>query len=96
MNIEQLMKENKGTVIDVRSPGEYMGGHVAGSVNIPLGDLQHFAEQLKTMEQPIVTCCASGMRSNTAATVLKNMGIDCYDGGSWHTINYYMAQAIKQ
>jgi len=36
MSIEQIIKEKKGTIVDVRTPGEFMGGNVAGSVNLPL------------------------------------------------------------
>jgi phage shock protein E len=35
MNLENLISENKGTIVDVRTPGEFMGGNVAGSVNVP-------------------------------------------------------------
>ena len=30
MNLETIIKENQGTIVDVRTPAEYMGGHVAG------------------------------------------------------------------
>ena len=36
MNIEKIIKEKKGTIVDVRTPAEFMGGNVAGSINIPL------------------------------------------------------------
>ena len=45
-------------IIDVRSPGEYAGGHVKGSLNIPLDQLQHQLKKLKNKEQAIITCCA--------------------------------------
>ncbi|MCS7028273.1 MAG: rhodanese-like domain-containing protein [Bacteroidia bacterium] len=71
------------TIIDVRTPQEYMGGHVAGSINIPLNELPMHVEQIKNMPKPIVLCCASGMRSGQAAMFLKQYGIDCINGGSW-------------
>ena len=76
------MKPN--TVIDVRSPEEYMGGHVAGSLNIPLQDIT------KSMLKPIMLCCASGNRSGQATAYLKSMGVDCQNGGSWFDVNYLM------
>jgi len=80
------MKPN--TVIDVRSPEEYMGGHVAGSLNIPLQDITNHVEEIKAMPKPIMLCCASGNRSGQATAYLKSMGVDCQNGGSWFDINY--------
>lgn len=80
------MKPN--TVIDVRSPEEYMGGHVAGSINIPLQDITNHVEEVKAMPKPIMLCCASGNRSGQATAYLKIMGVDCQNGGSWFDVNY--------
>lgn len=75
------------TIIDVRTPGEFMGGHVAGSINIPLQEIQNRAIEIKALSQPIVLCCASGMRSGQATVYLKSLGIDCENGGSWLDVN---------
>jgi rhodanese-related sulfurtransferase len=80
------MKPN--TVIDVRSPEEYMSGHVAGSLNIPLQDITNHVEEIKAMPKPIMLCCASGNRSGQATAYLKSMGVDCKNGGSWFDVNY--------
>lgn len=79
--------ENKGTIIDVRTPGEYMGGHVAGSINIPLQEITARVSEIKAMAQPIVLCCASGNRSGQATAFLKQNGIECSNGGSWLEVN---------
>ena len=78
---------NKQTIIDVRTPGEFMGGHVAGSINIPLQEIQQRIDEIKTLPQPIILCCASGNRSGQATSFLKNIGIDCSNGGSWLDVN---------
>lgn len=78
---------NTRTVIDVRTPGEFMGGHVAGSINIPLQEIPERLEEIKTLPQPLVLCCASGNRSGQATAYLKNFGIDCTNGGSWLQVN---------
>lgn len=75
------------TIIDVRTPGEFMGGNVAGSVNIPLQELQSRTEEIKNMKQPIILCCASGMRSGQATAYLRSVGVDCENGGSWLDVN---------
>ena len=48
--MENLIKEKKGTVVDVRTPGEFMGGHVAGSINIPLQELMQRMDELKQIK----------------------------------------------
>ena len=78
---------NNPTVVDVRTPGEYMGGHVAGSINIPLQEIQERLEEVKALPQPIILCCASGNRSGQATRFLKEQGVDCSNGGSWLDVN---------
>ncbi len=87
-SIETLIKKGEATIIDVRSPGEFMGGHVAGSINIPLQEVPARIEEFKNMKN-IVLCCASGNRSGQATAFLKQHGIDCVNGGSWLDVNCY-------
>lgn len=81
------MNTQKPTVIDVRTPEEFAGGHVAGSINIPLGELPGRVAEIKHMPPPLVLCCASGGRSGQAAAFLKMQGVDCQNGGSWLSVN---------
>jgi phage shock protein E len=76
----------KITVIDVRSPEEFAGANVAGSINIPLPELEMHIPELRKMEN-IVLCCASVTRSGIAAITLQNNGIVCKNGGSWFMVN---------
>lgn len=78
---------NKQTIVDVRTPGEFMGGHVEGSINIPLQEIQQRIEEIKALPQPIILCCASGNRSGQATSYLKSLGINCSNGGSWIDVN---------
>lgn len=82
------MKTNTGTVIDVRTPGEFMGGNVEGSINIPLQQIQQRLDEIKQMPQPVILCCASGARSDQATRFLKTYGIECENGGSWLSVNH--------
>ncbi len=86
--IEELIKTKKATIVDVRSHGEFMGGHVAGSINIPLQEIPHRLDEFKNM-QNILLCCASGNRSGQAAYFLKQNGIACENAGSWMDVNCY-------
>ncbi|WP_018342388.1 rhodanese-like domain-containing protein [Cytophaga aurantiaca] len=75
--------KNGATIIDVRTKGEYQGGHIKGSLNIPLDTLKSNLSKLKK-ENPIITCCASGMRSSSARSILKANGfVEVYNGGGW-------------
>lgn len=70
-------------IIDVRTTGEYRSGHIRGSVNIPLDTLQRNLSKLKK-DKPVITCCASGMRSASAKNILKSNGFtEVYNGGGW-------------
>jgi rhodanese-related sulfurtransferase len=81
----------KGTVVDVRTRAEYSGGHVKGSVNIPLQEITSHIEEIKAMEQPIIFCCASGGRSGQATQYFKSLGVNCENGGSWLDVNYQIS-----
>ncbi len=95
MNIENLITENKGTIVDVRTPGEFMGGNVPNSVNIPLNEIPNRMEELKNLASPLIVCCASGNRSGQAEVYLAANGIACVNGGSWMTVNYYKSLTLQ-
>jgi rhodanese-related sulfurtransferase len=86
MNIQDLINHVATTIVDVRTPREFMGGHVSGSVNIPLDEVAARIEELRSL-QPMVLCCASGGRSGQAAEYLSKQGLDVTNGGGWHTVN---------
>lgn len=95
MNVEQLVQNNEGTIVDVRTPMEFMGGHVADSFNIPLNEIGGRINELKQMKSPLILCCASGGRSGQAAGYLNSIGIDCINAGPWTTVNYYQSLKTK-
>ncbi len=73
-------------IIDVRTKGEYAGGHIKGSVNIPLNTLAANIGKIKK-DKPVITCCASGMRSASAKSLLKSNGFkEVYNGGGWSSL----------
>lgn len=80
------------TIIDVRTRAEYAGGHVAGSINIPLQEITEHIEEIKAMAQPIIFCCASGNRSGQATHYFQNLGVNCENGGSWLEVNFLVSQ----
>lgn len=92
MNIEKIIKENRGTIVDVRTYGEFSGGNVVDSINIPLNEIPERIEELKKLNSPLILCCASGGRSGQAQHFLSQNGIECYNGGSWLEVNFYKSQ----
>ena len=62
-------------VIDVRSPGEFQGGHLPGAVNVPLDRLgDEIARHAPDKEQPLLLYCLSGTRSGMGKASLRKMG----------------------
>ncbi len=79
--------KKQATIIDVRTANEFSLGHVEGSINIPLQEIHLKANQIKEMQQPVLLCCASGIRSGQATAFLKSLGIACENRGSWLDLN---------
>ncbi|MDH5366070.1 MAG: rhodanese-like domain-containing protein [Cyclobacteriaceae bacterium] len=86
---EQLREalSNGAVIIDVRTKGEFSSGNIKGSQNIPLDKIRGQVERIKKMNKPVIVCCASGMRSGSAKSILKSSGVECYNGGGWHSLN---------
>jgi rhodanese-related sulfurtransferase len=73
-------------ILDVRSKGEFNGGHIKGSINIPVDTLKSNLSKLRK-DKTIITCCASGMRSASAKSILKANGYpEVYNGGGWSSL----------
>ncbi|HRV52074.1 MAG: Thiosulfate sulfurtransferase PspE precursor [Bacteroidetes bacterium ADurb.Bin141] len=73
-------------IIDVRTKQEFQGGHIKGSVNIPLQNLSNNLSKIKK-DKPVITCCASGMRSASAKSILTSKGFnEVYNGGGWMSL----------
>jgi phage shock protein E len=70
----KTMVEQGATIIDVRTPSEFNAGHIK-------------AESIRKMKQPIITCCLSGGRSGSAASILNSKGIKAVNGGPWTSLN---------
>jgi rhodanese-related sulfurtransferase len=77
----------KGAVIiDVRTPEEFQGGHIKGSKNITLNTISSKINDIKNLNKPVIACCASGMRSSQATSILKSNGIEAMNGGGWSSL----------
>jgi rhodanese-related sulfurtransferase len=86
VDYKELVKKG-AQIVDVRTRSEYASGHVKGSVNIPLNELSSQSNKIKK-NAPIITCCASGMRSASAKSTLSALGFkEVYNGGGWMSLN---------
>lgn len=82
----QLVKQG-AIILDVRSKGEYAGGHIKDSINISVETLSGNLDKLKDKNKVIITCCASGMRSASAKSILKSNGYtSVHNGGAWSSL----------
>lgn len=72
-------------ILDVRTAAEFKSGHIKNAKNIAVQELLSQLSKLNK-SQIIITCCASGMRSASAASILKKAGFNAYNGGSWQSL----------
>jgi phage shock protein E len=80
---DELVKQG-AVILDVRSKAEYQTGHIRGSVNIPVDQLKNNLHRLPDKQKPVITCCASGMRSAAAREILISNGYkNVCNGGGW-------------
>lgn len=82
----QLIDEG-AIIIDVRTPQEYDRGHIKNSKNLPLGELPNRLKSVSDKSKTYITCCASGMRSASAKSIMKRNGYtNVYNGGGWESL----------
>ncbi len=82
----QKLLSRGALIIDVRTKNEFAGGHIKGSVNIPLDELPRKITELQQKQQPLITVCRSGNRSGIAKNMLKSAHIEVYNGGAWNSL----------
>lgn len=76
------MVQSGAILLDVRTPGEFAGGHLKGAMNIPVQELSMRVKELaKKKSKKVVIYCRSGARSATAARLLQPKGYEVYDLG---------------
>lgn len=86
VDFKQHVKQG-AIVLDVRTKQEYISGHIPNSINIPVNDISTNIGKLPAKDVTIITCCATGIRSGKAASILKTTGYtSVYNGGSWEQL----------
>lgn len=73
----QLINRQKAVVVDICEPAEFAAGHIVGSKNIPLGELEvRLAGAVKNKTLPLILVCQVGPRSAKAVVVAKKLGYE--------------------
>lgn len=86
----QSIIEKGAFLVDVRTPGEFLDGHVKGSINIPLDSVPNQLAKFKNKEN-IIVFCRSGARSGQAKNILEQNGItNVINGGGWDYVNQFV------
>jgi rhodanese-related sulfurtransferase len=65
---------NDVTIIDVRTPEEYEGGHIPGSISLPINTIK----DLDTLpyNSSVVLYCTTGVRSERASKMFAAKGVE--------------------
>jgi hydroxyacylglutathione hydrolase len=71
---DRLVRGDRVTIVDVRTPHEWRHGHIEGSVHVPVGDIPSRARELPH-DTLLVTICEGGYRSSLAASLLAGAGV---------------------
>ncbi len=77
-DLEGLLQESDITLLDVRTPAEFAGGHIDGFVNIPVDELRDRLDELDK-SKPVYVICQSGLRSYIACRILAGYGFTAYN-----------------
>ena len=72
----KMMKDEKNYIIlDVRTPEEYLEGHIPGAINVPNEEIGTAEiSELPDKSQLILVYCRSGRRSKEASKKLARLG----------------------
>lgn len=90
-SIEELVKNEAKTFLDVRTIEEYQSRRLPDAINIPLHEIRFRIEEINEMEKPIVVYCLSGSRSSAAVSFLRQAGLeDVYNGGGIGDLMYLL------
>jgi phage shock protein E len=89
VDMGSIIKEG-AYLVDVRTSGEFAGGHVKGSVNIPLDKISSDLAKFKNKKN-IIVFCQSGARAGHAKTLLQQNGFtNVVNGGGWISVSQFV------
>ncbi len=68
------MQQDGALIVDVRRPDEWVSGHAAGAIHIPVDDILTEAESKLPKDKDLLFICAAGVRSGLAAEMASALG----------------------
>ena len=74
--VAQFQQTSNAMLVDVRTPEEYRDGHIHGSSNVPLQQIEDIDLEVSDMSTPLFVYCRSGARSRQATAALQEMGYE--------------------
>ena len=72
--LQEFEKTPGAVLLDVRTSQEYREGHIPGSQNVPLQQLDKVEEVTENKDTVLYVYCRSGARSRQAVSLLQAMG----------------------
>lgn len=80
--VENFKKTKNAVLLDVRTRDEYQNGHIEGSKNLPLDEIDKVGSIVLDKQTPLYVHCLSGGRSARAAAYLRGIGyVNVHDIG---------------
>lgn len=75
---EMLLQHPESVLIDVREEPEYLTGHAADALLLPVDEIteETAAELIPTLTTPVLVYCRTGRRSARAAMLLSELGYE--------------------
>jgi len=90
-SVADYIRSGEGSLVDVRSSGEFQSGHLPGAIHIPLDEVPAKMKMIAAMPQPIILYCHSGHRSEIAADYLQKHGVEeVFNGGGIFQLMHYI------
>jgi rhodanese-related sulfurtransferase len=81
-------------LVDVRTPQEYVGGHIPGALNIPVDDLRSRLAELPR-DREIAVYCQVGQRGYLATRILLQAGFSAVNiGGGYKSWKLFHPEGI--
>ena len=74
--VAQFQQTSNAMLVDVRTPEEYREGHIPGSINVPLQQIEDIELEVAEKITPLYVYCRSGARSRQATAMLQEMGYE--------------------
>lgn len=93
---------NPPRILDVRTPGEFEGVHIAGAYNVPLDLLREHRDEIRGhLDDHVVLVCRSGQRATQAEQTLHDTGLSnvhILDGGmnAWEANGFSVKRGAQR